>query len=110
MPSTHCSSQSPTVLPFDCTEANNAKMKAWLLQEFTSSTFNTCSHCSLPYMAVPPAEIHLKDHATPKVVHTLALTPVHWQERVHQDLMRDEALGVIELVPHGEAMNGVTEW
>ena len=72
----------PTVLPFDCTEANNAKMKAWLLQEFASSTFNTCPHRPLPCMAGPPVEIHLKEGATPKAVPTPALIPVHWQERV----------------------------
>ena len=94
----------PTVLPFDCTEANNAKMKAWLLQEFASSTFNTCPHRPLPCMAGPLVEIHLKEGATPKAVHAPALIPVHWQEPVHQDLLRDEALGVIERVPHGEAV------
>ena len=79
-------------------------MKAWLLQEFASSTFNTCLHRPLPCMAGPPVEIHLKEGATPKAVHTPALIPVHWQERVHQDFLRDEALGVIERVPHGEAV------
>ena len=51
----------PTVLPFDCTEANKANMKDWLLQEIASSTFNTCSHRPLPCIAWPPVEIHLKD-------------------------------------------------
>ena len=49
-------------------------------------------------------EIHLNDGAIPKAVHTPALIPVYWQESVHQDLMRDDALGVIERVPHGEAV------
>ena len=51
-----------------------------------------------------PVEILLKDGATPKAVHTPALIPVHWQEVVHQDLMRDVALCVIERVPHGDAV------
>jgi hypothetical protein len=28
--------------------------------------------------------------------------PLHWQQQVHEDLLRDEALGVIERVPYGE--------
>ena len=58
----------------------------------------------LPRMAGSLVEIPLKDGATAKAVHTPALIPVHWQERVYQDIMRDEAFGVIERVPHGEAV------
>jgi len=53
-------------------------------------------------MSGPPVEIHLEDGTTPKAVHTPATLPVHWQEKVHTDLLRDEALGVIEKVPYGE--------
>ena len=28
--------------------------------------------------------------------------PLHWQQKVYDDLLRDEALGVIECVPYGE--------
>ena len=79
-------------------------MKDWLLNEFASSTFNTCPHRPLPCMSGPPIEIHLKQGTSPKAVHTPATIPVHWQERVHKDLLRDEALGVIERVPYGEAV------
>ena len=94
----------PLTLPFDCTEANNPKMKTWLLDNFASSTFNTCPHCPLPCMSGPPVEIHLKEGVIPKAVHTPAPIPVHWQEKVHHDLLRDHALGVIERVPYGEAV------
>ncbi len=53
-------------------------------------------------MSGPPVEIHLMDDATPKAVHTPASVPIHWQEQVQRDLLRDEALGVIEKVPYGE--------
>ncbi|KAK3711280.1 hypothetical protein QZH41_004332 [Actinostola sp. cb2023] len=50
---------------------------AWLLEHYAASTFNTCPHRALPCMEGPA-------------------------QRVHDDLLRDEALGVIERVPYGE--------
>ena len=92
----------PSELPFPCTPENNAKMKAWLLDRYASSTFNTCPHRALPCMEGPPIEIHVDPAATPKACHTPANIPLHWQQRVYDDLLRDEALGVIERVPYGE--------
>ena len=76
-------------------------MRAWLLNRYASSTFNVCPHRPLHQMAGPPVEIHVQEDAKPKVCHTAAPIPLHWQERVKQDLIRDEALGVIEKVPFG---------
>ena len=53
-------------------------------------------------MEGPPIETHVEPTATPKACHTPALVPLHWQRRVYKDLLRDEALGVIESVPYGE--------
>ena len=92
----------PAKLPFPCTTDNNGRMKAWLLERYASSTFNTCPHRALPCMEGPPVEIHVDPGATPKACHTPATIPLHWQQRVHVDLLRDEALGVIEHVPYGE--------
>ena len=92
----------PNFLPLPCIPANNAKMKEWLLNTFSSSTFNTCPHRLLPRMSGPPVEIHVKDDTIPKAVHKPAPIPVHWQEKVHADLLQDEKLGVIERVPYGE--------
>ena len=50
----------------------------------------------------PPVEIHLYEGAIPRTYHTAAPIPVHWREKVYNDLLRDEALGVIERVPYGE--------
>ncbi|XP_068678617.1 uncharacterized protein [Montipora foliosa] len=92
----------PSELPFPCTPENNGRMKAWLLDRYASSTFNTCPHRALPCMEGPPIEIHVEPTATPKASHTPAPVPLHWQQRVYEDLLRDEALGVIERVPYGE--------
>ena len=92
----------PPALPFPCIPDNIAKMKAWLLQRYASSTFNTCPHRALPCMEGPPVEMHVDPGATPKACHTPANIPLHWQQRVHEDLLQDEALGVIERVPYGE--------
>ena len=92
----------PTELPFPCVSANNDRMKAWLLDRYGSSTFNTCPHQALPCMEGPPIEIHVDPAATPKACHTPATVPLHWQQKVHDDLLRDEALGLIERVPYGE--------
>ena len=92
----------PSELPFPCTLENKERMKTWLLERYASSTFNTCPHRPLQCMDVPPVEIHMESTATPKACHTPASIPLHWQQRVHEDLLRDEALGVIERVPYGE--------
>ena len=92
----------PSALPFPCTPENNGRMKAWLLDRYASSSFNTCPHRALPCMEGPPVEIHVEPSAIPKACHTPATVPLHWQQRVHDDLLRDEALGVIERVPYGE--------
>ena len=52
-------------------------------------------------MSGPPMEIRIDDKASPKVYNTPATVPLHWQDRVYEDLLRDEALGVIERVPIG---------
>jgi hypothetical protein len=53
-------------------------------------------------MEGPPVEIHIDRDATPKACHTAASIPIHWQEKVYEDLLKDEAMGVIERVPYGE--------
>ena len=91
----------PKSLPFAPTPVNIPLMKQWLLNRYSGSTFNTCPHRPLPCMSGPPMEIHIDQNATPKVCNTPATVPLHWQQRVYEDLVRDEALGVIERVPIG---------
>ena len=95
----------PTSLPFDCTPENNERMAAWLLDRYSASTFNICPHQHMPCMEGPPLEIHMDPNATPRTCHTAANIPLHWQKQVHEDLIRDEALGVIERVPYGEPVS-----
>lgn len=93
--------QRPGMLPFSCTAENNIKIRNWLIDRNASSTFNKCPHHPLPVMDGPPVKIHLGDGAIPRIYHTDTPIPVQWQEKVHDDLLRDEALGVIEGVPYG---------
>ena len=92
----------PPELPFPCIPENNVRIKAWLLDRYYASTFNTCPNRALPCMEGLPVEIHVYPTATPKACHTPANVPLHWQQRVYDDLLRDEALGVTERVPYGE--------
>ena len=94
-------------LPFAPIPQNNDMMRDWLLSRFSSSTFNTCPHQQLPTIDKgPPLQLHVDPSAKPKACHTPAPIPLHWQEQVRSDLLRDEALGVIEKVPYGEPV----EW
>ena len=92
----------PSSLPFAPTSDNNEKMREWLLSRYGKSTFNTCPHRPLPCMTGPPMEIHIEENVKPATCHTAADIPWHFKEQVHSDLLRDEALGVIESVPYGE--------
>ena len=94
--------RKPESLPFKPTPENIPKMKKWLLKYFGSSTFNTCPHQPLQEMSGPPIEIHVDPNAQPKVCHTPARIPLHWQEQVERDIRRDVALGILEEVPYGE--------
>ena len=60
-------------------------------------------------MVGPPVEIHLKEDAVPVARHKAIPVPVYWQEQVHNDLLRDESMGVIERVPFGEPVEFVPQ-
>ena len=79
-------------------------MNDWLRRKYASSTFNICPHKPLQEMSGPPIQIHMDGSAIPKVCHKAAPVPLHWQKKVREDLLRDEALGVIEKVPCGVPM------
>ena len=61
---------------------NNAKMKAWLLDRYASSTFHTCPHRALPCMEGPQVAIPADPEAIPRACHTpvssLAGMSVRW--------------------------------
>ena len=50
----------------------------------------------------PPLEIHLSKDAVPIAHSKPASIPIHWQQQVYDELMRDISLGVIERVPENE--------
>ena len=94
--------KKPDKLPFPCTPDNNEKMKKWLIERYSASTFNKCPHQQLPGMTGPEIRIHVDPSATPVAVQTPAMVPAHWYDEVKRGIDRDLALGVLERVPMGE--------
>lgn len=92
----------PKTLPFAATPENRSKLKAWIMDRYKSSTFNTCENQELNKMTGPPLKIDIDPNATPVAVHTPIPVPVHWKDQVKAQLDRDVKLGVIEPVPWGE--------
>ena len=88
----------PAQLPFAPSEANVPAMKRWLLERYSASAFNKCTHQPLPEMKGPRVEIDLTEDAVPRPVSTPASVSLHWQEQVKADLDKDEDMGVIERV------------
>ena len=94
----------PPSLPFAATEENKDKLRQFLVDQYRSSTFNTCQHQPLPMMHGPPLELFVQKDARPHAVHQPGKVPVHWEKKVKQDLDRDVALGVLEEVPENVPM------
>jgi len=90
----------PTTLPFPAIEENVARLKQYLLDYYTSSTFNVCEHQPLPMMERPPMRLMFKP--APTVYHLPIPVPIHWQDDVKAGLDRGVRLGVLEPVPSGE--------
>ena len=92
----------PTKPPCPPTEENVPRIKEFLMEYYSSSTFNTCTHQPLPLMEGPPMKLMVEKDATPVAHHTPVPVPIHWQEQVKADIERDVSLGVLEPVPIGE--------
>ena len=92
----------PTSLPCPATEENVSKLKQYLLDYYSSSTFNICEHQPLPMMEGPPMHLMIDPKATPTVYHSPIPIPIHWQDDVKAGLDRDVRLGVLEPIPVGE--------
>ena len=75
------------------------KIKAWLLDTFASTVFNTCEHQALPLMTGEPLRIYIDPKAKPVAIHNTTSVPFHWEAQVKSDLDRDVRIGVIEKVP-----------
>ena len=53
-------------------------------------------------MAGHPIEILVDPKVKPVACHTTATIPLHWQQKIHDNLLRDKAIGILEKVSHGE--------
>ena len=95
----------PATTPFPPHEEHVGRLEEWLLQHFSSTTFNT-TRSPLPVMEGEPHHIHLLPNAVPHACHTPASVPKHWEDKVRAQLEEDVRRGVIEPVPAGEP----TEW
>ena len=91
----------PEKLPFEPTEENVGRMKAWILERYAASAFNQCTHVPLPMMDCEPIRIHIKPDAKPVAAHTASTVPIHLREAVQKQLDEDVALGILERVPIG---------
>ena len=76
-----------------------SQLRRKIIQHYAASAFNKCTRQTLPLMRGEPLPIPVKKDVKPVAVHTPVPVPLHWEEKVYKDLMRDVALGVIEPVP-----------
>ena len=83
-----------------------AKLKEYLLCHYASSVFNTCECQNLPKLPGPPLRLNVDPAAKPVACHRVQPVPLHWQEKVQEDLLRDVKLGVLEKLP----TNTPTTW
>ena len=86
-------STHPKKLPFPPTEQNIPRLKEWLLQHFTSTSFR--KNRKFPPMSGSAAHIHLKEGAVPKARHNPIPVPFHFKEPVGQALWEDVKRGII---------------
>ena len=70
-----------------------------IIKHYAASAFNKCTRQALPMMRGDPLPIPVRKDAKPVAVHTPVPVPLHWEEKVKRDLLRDVSLGVIEPVP-----------
>ena len=80
-------------------ELTRTQMKKQIIEHYAASAFNRCTRQTLPMMKGDPLHIITDPAAMPVATHSPIPVPLHWEERVKQDLERDVALGVIEPVP-----------
>ena len=92
----------PEKIPFEPTEENIPKLEKWLLEAFSSSAFNDCTHQTLQTMTGEPMKIQVKPGAEPYACFTPIPVPFHLKEKVKNNLDSETRMEVIERVPQGE--------
>ena len=93
--------ERPSEIPFPPTEENVEKLRSWLIDVFSASAFNTCTHQHLKEMTGAPMRIVFKEDYEEHRVHTPIEVPHYWKYKVKEDLDMDVRLGIIEPVPQG---------
>ena len=80
----------PEQLPFPpSTEENMPRLKAWLIERFSTSSFNTSS-APLAKMSGPPIKIHINPEASSEAIQKTIPIPHHWPETVMKELLQDQ--------------------
>ena len=98
-PNANCASSSQDATLLDCNPATEEhESKQYLLDYYSSSTFNTCKHQPLPMIEGPPMRQMIDPKAKPMAHHSAIPIPIHWQDDVKAGLDREIRLGVIESV------------
>ena len=84
----------PTAIPVAPHKGHVRRLKEWLLQHFSASTFNTTRNL-LPVMEDDPHHIQLAPNAIPHACHIPASVPKHWEDEVKAQL-EDIRRGIIK--------------
>ena len=88
----------PADIPYEPIPENVDKLENFIRSFFAASGFNTCPHQPLPAMTGELMTVTLRPDAVPHAIHTPIPIPLHWEEAVKKDIMKDVALGIIEPV------------
>ena len=64
-PRRQCPPPPPTSLPIPATEENRERLEKWLLDYYSSISFNVCQHQPLPKMSAPPPPPQFASWSTP---------------------------------------------
>ena len=86
-------------LPFPATEQNRERLENFILNYWSSSTFNICPHQPPPYMSGPPMKLMIDPNAKPVANFRTIPVPIHYEEDVKADLDMDVRLNKIRKVP-----------
>ena len=90
-----CPPPRPSSLPYEPIPDNIPLLQKYLLDNFSSSTFNKCS--PFPAMSTTPAHIHLQPSAIPYACHTPATVAKHWEDEVKRHLDSDCVIVLLRL-------------
>ena len=82
-------------------DRNREKLEDLIKEHYKHSAFNVCPHQELPVMTGDPLRIIVDPKVKPYAVHKPVPVPLHWRDKVREQLENDVRMGVIEPVPVG---------